>query len=513
MFDRSTAERVCRFVQLLPHTKGKWASRRERIKLEPWQQFFLCVAFGWLHKDTGKRRFREVYLEVPRKNGKSIIAAGVGLYCLVADREFGSEVYSGATSEKQAWEVFRPARLMVKRTPELAEHYGLEVNAATLTRLSDASRFEPLIGNPGDGASPHCVVVDEYHEHVNDDLYNTMITGMGARDQPLMFIITTAGSNVGGPCYDKRGQVIRVLNGAIQNDELFGLIYTLDDDDEWTDECNLRKANPNYDVSVSKDYLRSRLLDAMQSARRQAVFQTKHLNRWVGARNAWMDLQAWNRAPARKTLEELATRHCFGALDLASKVDVAALLLVFPPIEADPHWHVHGRYYLPEKQAEDSHVNGSHYDAWAKQGLMTLTDGWVIDFDRIMEDMIDLGSRVQVAEWVYDPWQATHLANTMEKEGVTMVEMAHTVKNLSEPMKEVESLVLQRKLAHGGCPVLTWMASNVVAKLDRKDNIYPTKEQNENKIDGVVALIMGVGRAIRYDEEESVYETRGIMTL
>jgi phage terminase large subunit-like protein len=223
------AEKAAKFIQLLPHTKGEWAFKRMPITLEAWQLFIVCCAFGWVQKGSKLRRFREVYTEIPRKNGKSAISAGVALYCFTCDNEFGAEVYSGATTEKQAWEVFRPARLMCKRTPLLVEAFGIEVNASNLNRPEDGARFEPLIGNPGDGASPHCAIVDEYHEHPTDSLYTTMLTGMGARRQPLMWAITTAGYNIEGPCYDKRREVIEMLNGTVPNEELFGVIYTVDE--------------------------------------------------------------------------------------------------------------------------------------------------------------------------------------------------------------------------------------------------------------------------------------------
>ncbi|EHP7038824.1 phage GP46 family protein [Escherichia coli] len=215
-FDKDLAERAAKFIQLLPHTKGEWAFKRMPITLEPWQLFVICCAFGWVNKGSRLRRFREVYTEIPRKNGKSAISAGVALYCFACDNEFGAEVYSGATTEKQAWEVFRPARLMCKRTPMLTEAFGIEVNASNMNRPEDGARFEPLIGNPGDGSSPHCAVVDEYHEHATDALYTTMLTGMGARRQPLMWAITTAGYNIEGPCYDKRREVIEMLNGSVR---------------------------------------------------------------------------------------------------------------------------------------------------------------------------------------------------------------------------------------------------------------------------------------------------------
>ncbi|MDC9583252.1 terminase large subunit, partial [Xenorhabdus sp. PR6a] len=294
-FDKDLAERAAKFIQLLPHTKGEWAFKRMPITLEPWQLFIVCSVFGWVHKGSRLRRFREVYTEIPRKNGKSAISAGVALYCFTCDDEFGAEVYSGATTEKQAWEVFRPARLMCKRTPMLVEAFGIEVNASNLNRPADGARFEPLIGNPGDGQSPSCAIVDEYHEHDTDDLYTTMLTGMGARRQPLMWGITTAGYNIEGPCYDKRREVIEMLSGNVPNDELFGVIYTVDEGDDWTSPDVLRKANPNMGVSVYADFLLSQQQRALNNPRLASVFKTKHLNIWVSAREAYFNMVSWKQ--------------------------------------------------------------------------------------------------------------------------------------------------------------------------------------------------------------------------
>lgn len=496
-FDPAKAEKVAKFLQLLPHTKGKWASKRELIKLEGWQLFSVCIPFGWMQKKDNTRRFRTILIFVPRKNGKSIIGGGLGIYMFTADGEFGAEVYSGATTEKQAWEVFRPAKLMVERTPELKEHFGVDVNASNMCRMEDGSRFEPVIGKPGDGSSPSCAIVDEYHEHQDSTLFDTMETGMGAREQPVMLVITTAGSSIGGPCHQLVRDAERMLEGVIERPDLWAMLYTIDADDDWTSEQALIKANPNYGVSISGDFLQARQRDAMQSAAKQATFRTKHLNEWVGAKNAWLNMLRWKEAPARKSLTELEGRRCIAALDLASKIDIAGLLLLFPPIEGDPLWHVHGRYYLPEARViEELDSNTARYREFDSLGLLTLTDGEVIDFEVIKEDLREFAGRFQIEQVAYDPWQATQLAQEMQAEGLLMVEVRQTVQNLSEPMKEVEALVLQRKLAHGDCPILTWMASNVVAKLDAKDNIYPNKERPENKIDGIVGLIMGVRQAI-----------------
>lgn len=503
-FDPAKAERVAKFIQLLPHTKGKWASQRQRIILEPWQIFAVCIPFGWIRKDNGLRKYQKITVFVPRKNGKSLVGGGIGNYMFVADGEFGAEVYSGATTEKQAWEVFRPAKLMVERTPQLREHFGVEVNASNMLRTEDMSRFEPLIGKPGDGSSPSCAIVDEYHEHSDSSLFDTMETGMGAREQPIILVITTAGSSIGGPCHTLIRDCEQMLEGTKDLPDTWAVLYTIDEGDDWTSELALRKANPNFGISISPDFLMARLRDATQSPSKQATFRTKHLNQWVGAKNAWMNMLKWNACPARKTLSELEGRRCIIALDLATKIDIAATILLFPPAEDDPLWHVHGRYYVPEARvSEQVDVNSSRYMGFDAEGLLTLTDGEVIDFETIKDDLREFAGRFSVEQAAFDPWQATQLAQEMQDEGLPMVEVRATVQNFSEPMKELEKLVLQKLLAHGGCPVLTWMVSNVVAQLDRKDNIYPNKEKPENKIDGIVALIMAIGRTIGGAENQN----------
>jgi phage terminase large subunit-like protein len=500
-FDRAQAERVCLFVQMLPHTKGKWARERKRLKLEPWQAFIFCCVFGWVGKKNGLRRFREVYCEIPRKNGKSVIAAGVALYMLCADGEFGAEVYCGATTEKQAWEVFRPARLMMIRTPDLAEAAGVEVNARSLAIPDDGSRLEPIIGDPGDGSSPSCALVDEYHEHDSDALYETMLTGMGAREQPLIFTITTAGSNIAGPCYEKRKQVCSMLEKSPANDELFGIIYTLDEQDDWRDLQVLKKANPNYGVSIFPENLQKQLADAVRYPSRQNAFKTKHCNLWVNAKAAWLNAVDWERATDFSLdLDDFAGRACYVGVDLASKCDVADVALVFREKDAQGRdlWTFFCRHYLPEGAVEAGGVNQDAYERWVNEGHLITTDGEELDFDVIREDVKDIGATYQVAEVAYDKWRATQLAHQLIKDGAEAVEVGGGIATMNLAMRELEAALLSGRVRHNGDPVLAWMASNVVAK-EFKGCLTPTKQGNANKIDGIVAILMAMSRALLAD--------------
>lgn len=495
-FDSAAAEKAVKFVELMPHTKGKWARDKLTLKLEPWQKFFVCNIFGWMRKADSLRRYRQADLWVPRKNGKSALAAAIGLYMFVVDGEYGAEVYSGATTEKQAWEVFRPAQIMARKVPEFREAFGVEVTASNMHVVDSGSRFEPLIGNPGDGSSPHCAIVDEYHEHKDDRLVETMETGMGAREQPLLLMITTAGDNISGPCYLSQLEAQKILEGVTKDPTRFSLIYSIDEDDDWTSLDTLRKANPNMGVSVSEDFLANQLQQALNSPRKQSTYKTKHLNVWVGSRNAFFNVNKWQAAADESLrLEDFEGYPAYLALDLASKDDIAALELVIE--DGDDFIHF-GRHWLPEEKA----TSVEHYRNWMGQGLLNVTDGEIIDFAEIEAEILELCTFLDVQEVAYDPFQATYLATRLDEQGVPLVEVRPIVLNFSEPMKELDAMIRTRRIRHNGDPVFTWMLSNVTAKVDRKDNVYPNKEAAENKIDGPVALIMAIGRATQSNKRD-----------
>lgn len=492
-FDEKTAEKWCKFIELLPHTKGEWARKGEKLRLEPWQCFKTICIFGWLRKQDGLRRFRKALILEPRKNAKSTWAASVGLGMMTIDGDHGAEVYSGATTEKQAWEVFKPARLMAMKTPAFTSHYGITVGAKNIHRLGDGSKFEPLIGDPGDGASPSCAIVDEYHEHSSDRMVDTMETGMGAREQPLMLIITTAGDNLAGPCFAAKQDAEKVLEGLVENDELFALIYTVDPDDDWGSELALRKANPNFDVSVKGEFLLSRQREAKQNPRKIGVFKTKHLNMWVQARDAYFDITKWQAvANPSLILEDFRGRPCKIGLDLASTIDIAAMELTF---EHEGGFARFGRYYLPEATIELP--ENSHYRGWrdAPERWITQTDGDMIDYVTIRDDILGLrDDGFLIDEIAFDPHQAHMMMAELRQEGISVIEVRPLVLNFSPAMKQMDGLIRSGKIAHNGDPVFTWMLSNVVAKPDGKDNVYPRKDRDANKIDGPVAHMMTQAR-------------------
>ncbi|MEE4153436.1 MAG: terminase TerL endonuclease subunit [Erythrobacter sp.] len=523
-FEPKKAAKFCAFIECLPHTKGKWARTKETIRLEPWQIWIFACAFGWLRKADGLRRYRVLYVVVPRKNGKSIIAAGAGLYMFCLDGEPGAEVYAGATNEAQAWEVFRPARLMALRSPQLTSALGVEVNAKSLVRHGDQSRFETIVGDPGDGQSPSCSIHDEYHEHADDSQVETMITGMGAREQPMQIIITTAGDNLAGPCYasilEEREKLegIGCEGGTFPLDhETFFVEYTIDEEDDWKSELALRKANPNMGVSVLEDYLFARQRDAIRTPRKAGAFKTKHLDMWVAARNSYFDIEAWRKCkrdwlPARGddvvALEWLRGRRAMAGLDLASKIDIAALeLLILPEGDRatveDPYIRT-GWYFLPDARVSEV----PHYEGWDKLDLLSVTPGNIIDYDEILEKLKELRGIFQLEQVPYDPHQATYLATTAAKDGFPMLEYRQIVLNMSEPMKELDAITRAGTIAHGGCAVMEWQINNVTGAEDKKENVYPNKPRAEAKIDSPVALIMALGASMTGETEaRSFWET------
>ena len=511
-FDRAAADGVCAFVECLPHIKGEWAKRGELIRLEDWQCFLLTTIFGWKRAD-GLRRYRTAYIEVARKNAKSTLAAAIALYMLCADGEVGAEVYSAATTRDQARIVFQTARKMAEREPEIRQSYGLEVNAHNLHVLSTGSKFEALSaeGNSLDGLNIHCAVVDELHAHKTRRVYDVLETATGSRSQPLLLSITTAGSDRAGVCYEQRSYVTKLLDRTASDETYFGVVYTLDDADDWTDEAVWGKANPNLDVSVYRDDMRRLSAKAQTMASAANGFITKRLDRWVNASSAWLDMRAWERcADSSLELDDFAGQPCFIGVDLASKVDIAAVSLLFPG--EDGAYTLFGRYYLPEDSIESG--RNSQYFGWAAAGKLIATEAAANDLratGRIGRDLSEFCRRFDVRVVAYDPWQATQLAQDLSGAGLPVVEFRPTYANFSEPMKELEALTVSGKLSHDGCPVLAWMMSNVILKVDGKDNIYPGKEFPENKIDGVVSAIMALGMALRNEDQPSPYKDRGVV--
>ncbi|WP_418308451.1 terminase large subunit [Parasutterella sp.] len=491
IYDAEAGDRICWFIEHLTHVKGELAG--QEIKLEPWQVFILHTTFSWKTTE-GIRRFRRVYIEVPRGNGKSSLSSGVALFCLCGDREPGAEVYSFATTRDQAKIVFGDAKEMARQNSKLKRAFDLQVLATSLYVPKTNSYFQAKSaeGSTLDGLNTHLAVIDELHAHKTRAVYDVVETSLGKRRNSLMWVITTAGFDTAGICYEVRSFVKQILNKEAQDESQFGIIYGLDEGDDWTSEEALQKANPNWGVSVRPEIITS--LQAKAIARPSAAnnFKTKHLDVWCSAASSWMDMPAWNLCRRSIALSDFEGFDCYMGLDLGAKNDLTAKVLVFPVEENGRlNYYVFGTYYAPRAALLKS--GNSQYDGWETLGYLKVTEGAVTDFNQIEADILEDCSRFRVKSVAYDPWQATQLATRLSDNDVPMVEYRNTVQNMSDPMKWLEALVQDKRLIHEGDPALTWMMGNVVAKRDFKDNVFPRKEVYENKIDGAVALIMALG--------------------
>lgn len=504
IYDAEAGDRICWFIEHLTHVKGELAG--QEIKLEPWQVFILHTTFSWKTTE-GIRRFRRVYIEVPRGNGKSSLSSGVALFCLCGDREPGAEVYSFATTRDQAKIVFGDAKEMARQNSKLKRAFDLQVLATSLYVPKTNSYFQAKSaeGSTLDGLNTHLAVIDELHAHKTRAVYDVVETSLGKRRNSLMWVITTAGFDTAGICYEVRSFVKQILNKEAQDESQFGIIYGLDEGDDWTSEEALQKANPNWGVSVRPEIITS--LQAKAIARPSAAnnFKTKHLDVWCSAASSWMDMPAWNLCRRSIALSDFEGFDCYMGLDLGAKNDLTAKVLVFPVEENGRlNYYVFGTYYAPRAALLKS--GNSQYDGWETLGYLNVTEGAVTDFNQIEADILEDCSRFRVKSVAYDPWQATQLATRLSDNDVPMVEYRNTVQNMSDPMKWLEALVQDKRLIHEGDPALTWMMGNVVVKRDFKDNVFPRKEVYENKIDGAVALIMALGLCVNEENAGAFQE-------
>jgi phage terminase large subunit-like protein len=525
-FDEEAANRVCRFIQCLPHIKGPKANAKEKIELEPWQCFMLATVFGWRRADTHGRRYKGAYVEVARGNAKSTVSAALGLYCLAADDEEGAEVYAAATTSDQSDIVWSTARAMIEKNPLLLENLGIAFTKDSILQPRSNSKFTALSGRAStqDGLNIHAAIVDELHAHKTRELHDVLETACSKRESSLLFRISTAGTDTSGICYEVRRYGTRVLAGEVDDPAQFFLIYTLEEENDWVNPEAWPQANPNWGVSVIPDAFSSLATKAMQLPSAQNNFKTKHLNIWCNADQAWMDMRAWDRcADPTLTPEDFAKDACWMGLDLASKVDIAAKARLFVRMqpkpskpaaeivelqpggstsaasgELEPHYYLFLDCYLPEAAVTDG--RNASYGGWQAEGRLVVTPGDVTDFGTIREDVLGDCARLKVKEVACDPWQATQLLQELQAKRVTCVEVRPLVSNFSEPMKTLDALVRTGRLHHDGNPVLRWMVSNTVCHTDAKDNIYPRKERVEAKIDGVIATLLALSRALRAKE-------------
>lgn len=498
-FDAAAAEHVLRFYRFLRHSKGEWAGRP--FELEAWQQFALWVQFGWRRAD-GLRRFRTAYKSVARKNGKSTLASGVALYMLIADGEPGAEVYAAATKKDQARIVFEEAKRMALASPEIKSR--VVILKDNIHVPGTQSKFEPLSNQAEtlDGLNVSCASIDELHAHPTRELWDVLETATGARRQPLLDTSTTAGFNQMGICFELRsyGQTLLAdfdKADGVHDDTFFYLDYTLDEGDDWRDPETWPKANPNLSVSVKADDLGRKVEKATQLATAQNNLLVKHMNVWTRQDVLWLPMDRWDGCRREIDRTSLARKKCYGGLDLSKTRDTTSLVLVFP---VGDDLLVLPFFWIPRGRAQERERSDRvPYSLWESQGLIEFTDGDVIDGRVIRRRVRELAAEFQLAELAYDPWNATDTAIELkENDGIECVECRQGFASLSGPSKELENRLLAGTLAHDGHALLRWHASNVAVKDDGSGNIKPIKpnHQDPKKIDGIVALVMAIGRAM-----------------
>lgn len=489
-----------RFAGFCRHSKGEWAG--QRIQLSLWQKFVHGSAFGWLRKD-GTRRFRVIYEEVARKNGKSTEAATVALKCLVADKEPGADVYSAATKKDQARIVFDEARRMVLRSEDLQRL--VSVYRASLAVDTTLSSFQPLSSDERtlDGLNPHAVIIDELHKHKSRAVFDVLDTAMGSRRQPLLWVITTAGDDNPESVYaQERAYAENVVNGNFVDDEWFIFIATLDSTDRWDDPTVWIKANPNLNVSVKMNDLQRQCRAAKASPAKQVEFKRLRCNIRTASTSQLISGELWDA----NTLgpfdpADLLGRRCFGGLDLASKIDLGAWVKLFPPIEPNDRWRVVPRFWMPQDTVEQKMDRDQvQYRRWINLGLIEPTEGNIIDHNEIQAAILEDARIYDIASIAYDPWNATQLAVGLKNDGIEMAEFVQGIRSYTAPTKELEVWLLANKIDHGGNPVLRWMALNMRIQEDKNLNRMPTKRLSTGRIDGATALIMSIGRAMLDDQ-------------
>ena len=508
-FDRKAAQRAISFIEKLKHTKGKWAG--QRFKLEPWQQFILWNIFGWMKTD-GTRRFRYVYVEIARKNGKTALSAGIGLYMLFADGEARPEVYSAATVKDQARICFSDAVEIVKKTD--LKNYLSPYRNSIVYELKGGT-MKPLSSDYGthDGLNPSCGIIDEFHAHKDSGMFDVIKSAFGARRQPLMFIITTAGFNKNGACYAYRSNVIKVLQGINEDDSLFGIIYTLDSKEEWDNPKMWIKSNPNLGVSVFPEYLSDQVNDAKNRPEAVRNVMTKNVNLWVDAEKTWILDDMWQKCIGTTDRESLRGCQCWGGLDLSNVSDITAYVLLF---HENDHFQLLPFFWIPEeKMLEKIRKENINYDKWVQHGYVKVTAGNILDYDFVKADILQIVEEFDLQSTAYDRWNASQTIIDLQNEGMECSPFGQGYGSMGAPTKEFEKIVLTQKLEHFGNPVLRWMIASTVVKTDPAGNIKPDKEKSVQKIDGIVASIMALGEwmTAQSEEDNNPYNQRGMLSL
>jgi len=494
MFDGERVDRVLKAFGSLRHTKGKWAG--QPLKPDPWQvAYILAPVFGWVRwdDDAGKlvRIIRELYVDIPRKNGKSTTLGGIAIYMTAADGEPGAEVVAGATTTDQAQFVFAPVKALVESAPALKGN--LKAYARKIVHAKSASYFQ-VISSAADaqhGANLHCAVIDELHVHKTPDLVETLETGTGSRDQPLIATITTADDGKPMTIYARKRKRIEQLALRLLVDETtYGVVWACDEKDDPFAEATWRKANPGFGISPTRAYLAKEASKAKDSPADLAKFQRLHLGLRTKQQTKFLQLAPWDDSAGMVDESKLAGRGCHGGLDLASVSDLTALCWDFP--DGDEH-QLLWRFWLPEDRLFDmDRRTAGNASTWVNNGFITLTPGNVIDNDFIVDRILKDADKFTVHTIGFDRWGATDVVRRLGEEGLTCVPVGQGYASVSAPLKELQRLMLSKKYRHGGNPVMRWMVDNLAVRMDPAGNVKPDKERSPEKIDGVSAAVVAL---------------------
>lgn len=515
-YDKEAADFAVAFIESLCHTKGTWAGKR--FDLIDWQEQIIRDIFGTL-KSNGYRQFNTAYVEIPKKQGKSELAAAVALLLTCGDGEERAEVYGCAADRQQATIVFDVAADMVRMCPALNKRVKILASQKRIVYLPTNSFYQVLSAEAYSkhGFNIHGVVFDELHTQPNRKLFDVMTKGSGdARMQPLYFLITTAGTDTNSICYETHQKAKDILEGRKIDPTFYPVIYGADETDDWTDPKVWKKANPSLGITVGLDKVKAACDSARQNPGEENAFRQLRLNQWVKQAVRWMPMEKWDACGSAINEDDLEGRVCYGGLDLSSTTDITAFVLVFPPVEEDDRYIVLPYFWVPEDTL-DLRVRRDHvpYDVWERQGYLMTTEGNVVHYGFIENFIEDLGKRFNIREIAFDRWGATQMVQNLEGMGYTVVPFGQGFKDMSPPTKELMKLTLEQKIVHGGHPVLRWMMDNIFIKRDPAGNIKADKEKSTEKIDGAIATIMALDRAIRCgnDNGESVYDTRGLLVF
>jgi len=518
-YDKTAADNAAAFINCLKHTKGEWHGRN--FDLIDWQERIIRDVFGVLKRD-GYRQFNTAYIEIPKKQGKSELAAAVALMLTCGDFEYGGEIYGCASDRQQASIVFDVAVQMVEQCPALKSRVKLMISNKRIVYKPLGSFYQVLSAEAytKHGLNVHGVVFDELHSQPDRKFFDVMTHGSGdARKQPLYFLITTAGTDTKSICYEQHQKAVDILEGRKADASFYPLIYGANESDDWTNEAVWRKANPSIGITVDIEKIRAACESARQNPAEENLFRQLRLNQWVKQSVRWMPMEKWDVCGEPFNEKSLEGRVCYGGLDLSWTQDITAFVLVFPPQDTereDDKYVVLPFFWVPEDNIEQR-VRKDHvlYDVWEKQGFLKTTAGNVVHYGFIENFIDELGAKYNIREIAFDRWGAVQMTQNLEGLGFTVVPFGQGFSSMSPPTKELMKLTLERKIAHGGHPVLRWMMDNIFIRTDPAGNIKPDKEKSTERIDGVVALIMALDRAIRCggDTGKSVYNERGILYI